>query len=68
VLVLRYVHEMSTAEIAAVLGKSEGAVRVLVHRALRSVADQLRVDEAASGSAASAGAGLPKPTRRWWRS
>lgn len=37
-LVLRLVHEMSPAEIAGVLGRSEGAVRVLVHRALRSVA------------------------------
>jgi RNA polymerase sigma-70 factor (ECF subfamily) len=36
-LILRLVHEMSPAEIAAVLGRSEGAVRVLVHRALRSV-------------------------------
>jgi RNA polymerase sigma-70 factor (ECF subfamily) len=38
---LRFVDEMSTAEIAAVLGRSEGAVRVLLHRALRSVADDL---------------------------
>jgi RNA polymerase sigma-70 factor (ECF subfamily) len=37
-VVLRFVHEMSTAEIAGVLGRSEGAVRVLLHRALRSVA------------------------------
>jgi RNA polymerase sigma-70 factor, ECF subfamily len=37
-LVLRFVEEMSTAEIAAVLGRSEGAVRVLIHRALRAVA------------------------------
>jgi RNA polymerase sigma-70 factor (ECF subfamily) len=37
-LVLRFVDEMSTAEIAGVLGRSEGAVRVLIHRALRSVA------------------------------
>ena len=35
-VVLRFVHEMSTAEIAAILGRSEGAVRVLIHRALRS--------------------------------
>jgi RNA polymerase sigma-70 factor, ECF subfamily len=39
---LRFVDEMSTAEIAAILGRSEGAVRVLLHRALRSVADDLR--------------------------
>ena len=37
-VVLRFVDEMSTAEIAGVLGRSEGAVRVLIHRALRTVA------------------------------
>lgn len=41
-LVLRFVEEMGTGEIAAVLGRSEGAVRVLIHRALRSVARELR--------------------------
>ena len=40
-LVLRFVDEMSTAEIAGVLGRSEGAVRVLIHRALRTVAREL---------------------------
>jgi RNA polymerase sigma-70 factor (ECF subfamily) len=40
-LVLRFVDEMSTAEIAAVLGRSEGAVRVLIHRALGSVDREL---------------------------
>lgn len=40
-LVLRYVEEMSAREIGLVLGRSEGAVRVLVHRALRSVAERL---------------------------
>lgn len=40
-LVLRFVDEMSTAEIAGVLGRSEGAVRVLIHRALRDVARRL---------------------------
>jgi RNA polymerase sigma-70 factor, ECF subfamily len=40
-VVLRFVDEMSTAEIAGVLGRSEGAVRVLLHRALRSVAREL---------------------------
>jgi RNA polymerase sigma-70 factor (ECF subfamily) len=43
-LLLRFVDEMSTAEIAGVLGRSEGAVRVLIHRALRSVARDLRTD------------------------
>ena len=41
-VILRFVDEMSTAEIAEVLGRSEGAVRVLLHRALRSVASDLR--------------------------
>jgi RNA polymerase sigma-70 factor (ECF subfamily) len=41
-VVLRFVHEMSTAEIAAVLERSEGSVRVLIHRGLRSVARDLR--------------------------
>jgi RNA polymerase sigma-70 factor (ECF subfamily) len=40
-LLLRFVDEMSTAEIAGVLGRSEGAVRVLIHRALRSVGRRL---------------------------
>lgn len=41
-LLLRFVEEMPTSQIAAVLGRSEGAVRVLIHRGLRSVADELR--------------------------
>jgi RNA polymerase sigma-70 factor (ECF subfamily) len=40
-LVLRFVDEMTTSEIAGVLGRSEGAVRVLIHRALRSLARDL---------------------------
>jgi len=41
-LVLRFVEELSPAEIGAIIGRSEGAVRVLVHRALRAVARELR--------------------------
>ena len=41
-LLLRFVEEMSTREIGEVLGRSEGATRVLIHRALRTVADQLK--------------------------
>ena len=44
-VVLRFVEEMSTEEIAAILGRSEGAVRVLLHRALRAVARDLRAGE-----------------------
>jgi RNA polymerase sigma-70 factor (ECF subfamily) len=43
-IVLRFVDEMTTAEIAGVLGRSEGAVRVLIHRALRAVARDLGGD------------------------
>jgi RNA polymerase sigma-70 factor (ECF subfamily) len=42
-LVLRFVEEMSTSEIAGILGRSEGAVRVLIHRGLRAVARDLGV-------------------------
>ena len=44
-VILRFVHEMSTAEIAAILDRSEGAVRVLIHRGLRHVAGELRTLE-----------------------
>lgn len=40
-VILRFVEEMTTAEIAAILGRSEGAVRVLLHRGLRAVARDL---------------------------
>jgi RNA polymerase sigma-70 factor, ECF subfamily len=40
-VILRFVDEMSTAEIAGILDRSEGAVRVLIHRALRTVARDL---------------------------
>jgi RNA polymerase sigma-70 factor (ECF subfamily) len=41
-VILRFVHELSTPEIAEILGRSEGAVRVLIHRGLRGVARDLR--------------------------
>jgi len=50
-VVLRFVDDLSTAEIAGILERSEGAVRVLLHRALRSVARELSrdADRARSG-------------------
>lgn len=40
-VILRFVEEMSTSQIAGIMGRSEGAVRVLLHRALRAVARDL---------------------------
>jgi len=41
-VLLRFVEEMSAAEIGDILGRSEGSVRVLIHRALRAVGAELR--------------------------
>jgi RNA polymerase sigma-70 factor (ECF subfamily) len=59
-VVLRFVEEMSTAEIAGILGKSEGAVRVLIHRALRSVARDLGTGESADADRAGETAREPR--------
>ncbi|MEO5986507.1 MAG: sigma-70 family RNA polymerase sigma factor [Candidatus Limnocylindria bacterium] len=44
VVVLRFVEGLSTSEIAEVLDRSDGAVRVLQHRALRDLAQLLAED------------------------
>jgi RNA polymerase sigma-70 factor (ECF subfamily) len=41
-LVLRFVDELDAREIGAVLGRSEGATRVLIHRSLQAVARSIR--------------------------
>lgn len=46
VLVLRFVHGLSLAEVAAALGKSESAVAVLQHRALADLRRALGYDPA----------------------
>ena len=48
-IILRFVDDMSTTDIASVLGRSEGAVRVLLHRALRAVGRDLGVGQPGSG-------------------
>lgn len=75
-LLLRFVDELSAREIGEVLGRSEGAVRVLIHRALRSVAADLGGATGAAMAAAQ-GTGDPealdrertsgRPRPRWWR-
>jgi RNA polymerase sigma-70 factor, ECF subfamily len=40
-VILRFVNELSAREIGAIMGKSEGAVRVLIHRALATVRQRL---------------------------
>lgn len=44
VILLRFVDDLSTKEIAQVLDRSPGAVRVLLHRALRELAARLERD------------------------
>ena len=45
VLVLRYIEELSISEIAKVLDKSKGSVRVLLHRALKVVRELTKQNE-----------------------
>jgi RNA polymerase sigma-70 factor (ECF subfamily) len=52
-LILRFVDDMSTADIASVLGRSEGAVRVLLHRSLRAVGRELGIGPAGARPARS---------------
>lgn len=39
-VLLRVVADLGVSEVAAIMGRSEGAVRVLVHRGLRRLADR----------------------------
>ncbi len=59
-VILRFVDEMSIPEIAGVMGRSEGAVRVLLHRSLRSVANELRARGASADGPRAASADGPR--------
>lgn len=45
VVVMRFVDELSTKEIADVIGKSEGAIRVIQHRALKQLKEHINNGE-----------------------
>ncbi len=45
-LILKFVEQMSNAEIAAVMGRTEGAVKALLHRTIESLKSQLTVAKA----------------------
>lgn len=46
ILVLKFVEQLTNAEIAVIMGRSEGAVKSLYHRTLLSVKDELiRIDQ-----------------------
>ena len=49
VVTLRVIGELTVTEVAAVVGKSEGAVRALSHRGLRALARRLATTDAARG-------------------
>lgn len=45
VLVMKYLDELETSEIAKILGKTQGNVRVLLHRALGAIQDLVAAQE-----------------------
>ena len=42
VLILRYIEEYSTADISEIMEKSKGAIRVILHRALVAIREELK--------------------------
>jgi RNA polymerase sigma-70 factor (ECF subfamily) len=49
VVIMRYLDEMSTGEIAEVLGKSASNVRVILHRATKALSDAMHHDQPRAG-------------------
>jgi RNA polymerase sigma-70 factor (ECF subfamily) len=58
---LRIIADLDTAAVASILGKSPGAVRVALHRGLRVLAADPRVQALASGAGADPGPAGPDP-------
>lgn len=58
---LRVIAGLDTPAVASILGKSPGAVRVALHRGLRALAADLRVQALASGAGADPGLAGPDP-------
>jgi RNA polymerase sigma-70 factor, ECF subfamily len=58
---LRVIAGLDTPAVASILGKSPGAVRVALHRGLRALAADPRVQALASGTAADPGRPGPAP-------
>jgi RNA polymerase sigma-70 factor, ECF subfamily len=58
---LRVIAGLDTPSVASILGKSPGAVRVALHRGLRALAADPRVQALASGTAADPGRPGPMP-------
>ncbi len=48
-LILKFVEDMSNAEIGKIMGKSEGAIKSLYHRTLLSLRDQLQEQNVSKG-------------------
>lgn len=57
VLVLRFVEEMDYAQLAAIMGKSQGALRVIQHRALATLRRLMEREDGADAGGHRAGAG-----------
>jgi len=45
VIIMRFVEELSVKEVASAVGKSEGAVKLLQHRAIKELRDCLKIEE-----------------------
>ena len=45
VLIMRFIEELSVKEVATSIGKSEGAIKLLQHRAIKELKNSLKIEE-----------------------